>query len=288
MLNVSVVIPVRNRERWIARALDSAFAQTVLPAEVIVVDDGSTDGTMDVVDRYGERVRVLRRGGGGAYAARNAGIRAATSPLIAFLDSDDAWLPTKLERQLPLFDGAQTGVVFGDVRIVRDGKVVARAFERTPPGEATQRDFARGNFIPFTTAVVRRECFDRCGFFDEALSADYVAFFRIARRYRLARTDDVVAEYTLHGENWSSDLEASLRSRLMSFAAERDRSADAAERQLLEQILFTLRLQLRIASLRGKARSAIPPPSARGTARLSWAGFFLWNRCKSFLNARHV
>ena len=79
MLSVSVVIPVRNRERWIARALDSAFAQTVPPAEVIVVDDGSTDGTMDVVDRYGERVRVLRRGGGGAYAARNAGIRAATS-----------------------------------------------------------------------------------------------------------------------------------------------------------------------------------------------------------------
>jgi glycosyltransferase involved in cell wall biosynthesis len=261
MTAVSVVIPVRNRQQWIARAIESALAQTVPPSEVIVVDDGSTDGTVDVVRRYD--VRLLRRDGGGAYAARNEAIRAARAPLIAFLDSDDVWLPHKLERQLPRFGDPQVGVVFGDARIGRGS-----AFANMPPGHATRRDFVRGNFIAFSTAVVRRECFETCGFFDERLSADYLAFFRIAARYRLAYVPEIVVEYTLHDANWSGDLEASLRSRMALFGEELARATSAEERAMIEQILFNLRLSFRIAT------GAAAPAIAAGPSRIRWAAAF--------------
>ncbi len=98
---VSVVIPTYNRSRLLVRAIDSVLAQTVPAAEILVVDDGSTDDTADVVADYGARVRYLRQPNAGVAAARNHGVRAASHELIAFLDSDDIWLPRKLERQLP-------------------------------------------------------------------------------------------------------------------------------------------------------------------------------------------
>src|SRR5262249_4621066 len=102
---VSVVIPTYERRRWVCRAVESVLAQTRPADEILVVDDGSSDGTADeLARRFGARVRVLVQPNGGVAAARNAGVRAARHPLVAFLDSDDCWLPSKLERQLPLHD----------------------------------------------------------------------------------------------------------------------------------------------------------------------------------------
>lgn len=98
---VSVVIPTWNRATLLRRALDSVLAQTVQPAEIVVVDDGSTDDTAAVVASYGARVRLLRQANAGVAAARNAGIAAARHELIAFLDSDDWWRERYLERVLP-------------------------------------------------------------------------------------------------------------------------------------------------------------------------------------------
>lgn len=277
---VSVVIPVRNRQSRIGRAIDSVLAQTRPAAEVIVIDDQSSDGTIDVVRRYSDRVRVLHGTGRGAYAARNAAIRVATSPLIAFLDSDDAWLPRKLEMQLPLFDDPEVGVVFGNAVVVREKNGVGipggTTFDRTPPGGATPKDFLRGNFISFTTTVVRRECFETCGFFDERLSADYLAFFRMARRYRFAYVAAPVAEYVLHAGNWSGDLEASLRSRLELFGEELERASDPVERELLERLTFNLRLHLGWTALRGRASS--PPKIGLRPQRIGWAVAYIWAR----------
>lgn len=277
---VSVVIPVRDRERRIGRAIDSVLAQTRPPAEIIVIDDRSTDGTLDVIRSYGDRVRVLHGAGRGAYAARNAAIRVATSPLIAFLDSDDAWLPRKLELQLPLFDDPDVGVVFGNAVVLREtnGRCVpsGTTFDRTPPGGATRKDFLRGNFLSFTTTVVRRDCFETCGLFDERLSADYLAFFRMAGRYRFAYVGAPVAEYVLHAGNWSGNLEASIRSRLELFGEELARAADGEERELLERLTFNLRLHLRIAALRGMASA--PPKIGLRPRRIGWAVAYLWAR----------
>jgi glycosyltransferase involved in cell wall biosynthesis len=284
---VSVVIPVRNREWCIARAIQSALTQTRPPAEVIVVDDGSTDGTTAAVRQFGPRVRLLHQSASGPYAARNLAIRAARTPLIAFLDSDDAWRPRKLERQVPAFDDASVGVVFGNSAIVRwrNGEYIpaGTTFGRTPPGMATQRDFTRGNFVSFSTAVVRRECFEACGEFDERLAADYLAFFRIARRYRLSFVPEVVNDYTLHDSNISGDQETSLRARWELFADELERAASDAERRLIEHILFNHRLHLRLVALRGRARSA-SVPDAVGPWRWRWAVTFLLAEARAHLN----
>ena len=96
-LSVSVVIPTYNRAHMIRRAIDSALAQIVPGDEIIVVDDGSTDDTASVVAPYGDRIRFVRTENGGPGASRNQGIRRATRDLIAFLDSDDEWMPGKLE-----------------------------------------------------------------------------------------------------------------------------------------------------------------------------------------------
>lgn len=99
---VSVVIPAYNCERYIARAVRSVLGQTYTNFECIVIDDGSTDGTAAVVEGFGERVRLIRQCNGGASAARNAGIAAAQGRYIAFLDSDDYWLSSKLECQVEI------------------------------------------------------------------------------------------------------------------------------------------------------------------------------------------
>lgn len=97
--SVSVVIPTYNRARFVGEAIESALQQGGLVAEVIVVDDGSTDATSDVVGAFGSRVRYIRTENAGASAARNTGARAARTAWVAFLDSDDVWLPGKLESQ---------------------------------------------------------------------------------------------------------------------------------------------------------------------------------------------
>ena len=101
-MRISVVIPAYNAEPYIGRTVDSVLAQTRPAHEVIVVDDGSTDGTEAAVSRYGQEVRYIRQDNNGASAARNTGIEAAQGEWIAFLDADDEWMPEKLQRQAAL------------------------------------------------------------------------------------------------------------------------------------------------------------------------------------------
>src|SRR4051794_8654152 len=94
---VAVIIPTFNYARFVGRAVQSVLDQTFPPAEVIVVDDGSTDATAGVLESFGSRITVLRQQNRGVAAARNLGVRHSTAPLLAFLDADDLWLPRKLE-----------------------------------------------------------------------------------------------------------------------------------------------------------------------------------------------
>ncbi|MHC4784098.1 MAG: glycosyltransferase family 2 protein [Planctomycetota bacterium] len=102
-MKISVVIPAYNAEKHIARAIESVLAQTRPADEVIVIDDGSSDGTGDVVRSFGDKVIFIQQENAGASVARNAGIEAATSDWIAFLDADDEWLPNKLQLQVEHF-----------------------------------------------------------------------------------------------------------------------------------------------------------------------------------------
>jgi len=101
---ISCIVPVFNGERYLAEALDSILAQTYQPVEIIVVDDGSTDGTRELVPRYGNRIRYVRQNNQGAPTARNLGLSMALGAFVAFLDSDDLWHPEKLARQMARFE----------------------------------------------------------------------------------------------------------------------------------------------------------------------------------------
>jgi glycosyltransferase involved in cell wall biosynthesis len=180
-MTISVVIPTYNRRTQVFQAIDSAFAQTVPVDEIIVVDDGSTDGTAEAVGyRYGSRVNILRQDNGGAAAARNSGIREARGEWVAFLDSDDVWLPTKIERQIealtafgPEFGLCSTDTVFDgnpDMTLSRFQEV---GFEGAP-GFGVLEEPARyivGWRNPFVTSslFVRCSLLRDVGGFDEAL-----------------------------------------------------------------------------------------------------------------------
>lgn len=183
---VSVVLPTYNRAWCLREALDSVAGQGFRDFELIVVDDGSTDETACLLGAYGDALRVLRQPRRGVSAARNAGIAAARGKLIAFLDSDDLWLPGKLARQVEFFDRHPAALICQTEELwVKNGR-------RVNPG---QRHRKRGGMIfepslelclvSPSAVMLRRELLDAVGRFDERLPAceDYDLWLRISCRF---------------------------------------------------------------------------------------------------------
>src|SRR5262245_9120426 len=123
VMKVSAVIPAFNRRNYLPRAIDSVLAQTVPLDEVLVIDDGSTDGSAEFIEtRYGNCVRVVRQGNSGVAGARRRGIQEARGEWIAFLDSDDEWLPSRNSELLNAAESVPSEVawIFGDLQLVTD------------------------------------------------------------------------------------------------------------------------------------------------------------------------
>jgi glycosyltransferase involved in cell wall biosynthesis len=258
---VSAVLPVHNRAGWVARAVSSVLQQRYPAVELIVVDDGSDDGTREVVEGFGSDVTLLSQQRAGPYAARNFAIRLARGELIAFIDSDDVWLPDRLSCQVPLMNRPEVGLVFGDAEHVtgtadKPSRTGLTCFQVTPPARGrVAAHFVWGNFVPTCTALMRRCAFQECGPFTVAgpVSADYVKWFQIARRYELDYVSSPVAEYTVHPDGISYDLERSLRARIGLFASELTETTDPEARVLVRRLLFNLSLHLAWATVRGRA-----------------------------------
>src|SRR5262245_46984236 len=213
---VSIVIATRNYGRYLAGALQSVLDQTWHDLEVIVIDDGSTDDTPDVIRPFlaDPRVRTQSTDGLGQSRAKNLGVQLSRAPLIAFLDGDDEWLPTKLERQLALFANPSVGVVYSRRTLMdANGRDLC-----TPEGT-----FARGrvydhllaqNFVCFSSAIVRREVFELVGMFDPdlPLSIDYDLWLRVARHYEFDFVDEPLIRYRTGHANLSSRIAERLKS----------------------------------------------------------------------------
>jgi glycosyltransferase involved in cell wall biosynthesis len=204
---VSVVIPAYNVQRFIRQALDSVLAQSYQDFEVLVIDDGSTDGTAEIAAEYGEPVRVLRQENAGPSAARNHGVREARGDFVAFLDADDLWRPEKLAEQMPLFDDAgRVGLVYCRFqRMDAEGQPLPTEPWPTPTGEVYYRMLER-SYVPASTPVVRASCFERAGTFPEDMSwaEDWHLWIRIARHYQFACADQVLVEHReTEGGLWS-------------------------------------------------------------------------------------
>lgn len=207
MRTISVIIPVWNRAREVCNAIDSAFAQTLPPLEVIVVDDGSTDETPEALARYGDRIRVVRQRNQGCAAARNAGIAVARGDLVAFLDSDDVWLPRKLELQAARFDDdpglglVHCGVDFEGTGVRLDG------IEGAVATEMLRLD--RSVIVSHSSSVmVPRRVAGEVGGFDARMRAseDWDFCYRVATRYRVGFVAEALLYMARHATGLQNDI----------------------------------------------------------------------------------
>lgn len=186
-----VIIPVRNRAALVSACLDSIEAQTLQPRAVIVVDDGSSDDTPEIVQQYAKRLplHLIRSEARGVSHARNVALGASRAPFVAFLDSDDVWQPEKLERQMALFAsaGTQIGLVHcACIRIDESGKPWSSSGEIRPSkrGDIFEDMLRHFYHVGSPSAVVaRRELIERAGGFDETLlvGEDMDLWLRLAR-----------------------------------------------------------------------------------------------------------
>jgi glycosyltransferase involved in cell wall biosynthesis len=260
---VSVVVPVHDGEEHVADALASVLAQTVDDLELIVVDDGSTDGTAEVVAGFTDsRVVVVRQENRGLPAARNAGIGVARGEAIAFLDHDDVWLPGKLAAQLELLDRceaccAQFEEVDEELRtVLRWDELADRyPFERVDARVLVERGnlvAGSGSAVLARTAAVRE-----AGGFDERLVAaeDLDLWYRLARRQPIERVQVVLVRIRRRSDQMQSDFGRVLRGRVQ-FLENVRRDGDpthSAPARSVERRLRSQLLRRRVALVGGRA-----------------------------------
>jgi glycosyltransferase involved in cell wall biosynthesis len=209
---ISVVVPAYNAERWIGETLDTVVGQTEPADEIVVVDDGSTDGTRQIVARYGDRVRLLAQDNAGCGAAFNAAIAAATSDYVALCPADDLWVADKLAWQRETLRAhPEVDVSFGAAEYFG---ALEMPFPR-PSGEGVLdartllRDMFVKHVIPDPTVVVRRALHERLGGFVAAVGEDYELWMRAARAGAAFHFDPrVMVRLRQHDANLSSDAAA--------------------------------------------------------------------------------
>jgi glycosyltransferase involved in cell wall biosynthesis len=211
---VTVIMPVYDRERFVCEAIASVLAQTFGDFEVIIVDDGSTDGTAAVVAAVDDpRLRYIAQPHRGVAAAMNTGLRAARGRYVARLDSDDVWLPDLLATQVAVLETRpEVAVVYARGQgMEADGTLTTHVWGFGPrwPGDAL-RSQLHGDFTCNITVVARRACIERAGGFDESLAAheDWDLWLRVARHSLFAFTDRVLARFRRHGGNLTGPARA--------------------------------------------------------------------------------
>lgn len=212
---VSVVMPAYNARPYIEQAVRSVLDQDYPHVELIVVDDGSRDGTPEAVEAlFGDRVRVLRQQNGGPAAARNRGIDAANGTLLAFLDADDVWLPGKLQAQVSyILDHPDVGLVYG--KFLRWESAADGSFAPPPPPEGDgpglveahsgwiYRELLFDNIVHIITALVRKTVLESVAGLDESLRTgeDYDLWLRVSRQTKAGKLNRTLAYYRVHAQS---------------------------------------------------------------------------------------
>ncbi|PYQ33691.1 MAG: glycosyl transferase family A [Acidobacteria bacterium] len=224
MKTISVIIPTYNYARYLREAIDSALAQTYAPLEVIVIDDGSTDETPLVLAEYGNRIRTIRQNNAGVGAARTSGIAAARGEYIALLDSDDIWLPRKLELQIARFEADPSlGLVHCGSEAFDDaGPTLSMSLDGMEGRVADEmlrfeREVlpANGSSILFPTRIA-----EEVGGFDARLppSDDWDFCYRVAVRHPIGYVREVLVRYRQHGSGLHLNIAKMENAMLISLA----------------------------------------------------------------------
>jgi glycosyltransferase involved in cell wall biosynthesis len=259
---VSIIIPTYNRRAMLLEAIDSVLAQSNQSFELIVVDDGSTDGTAEHLTRLGKAVRVERIDHRGPAAARNRGVALARAPLIAFLDSDDLWAPTKLERQLAFMRANP------DCAISQTNEIWIRNGRRVNPGLRHRKragdifiDSLRTCLISMSATMMRTELFRSLTGFDESMLAaeDYDLWLRILIDHEAGLLDEpLVTRRAGHPDQTSATTPALDRFRILALTKllADDRLSPARRTAVVEVLVEKCRIYAGGLTRRGRIDQA--------------------------------
>ena len=216
MPNVSVVIPTYNSAKFLVESINSVLDQNYKDYEIIVIDDGSTDNTKEVLMPFMSKIRYIFKENGGPASARNMGISQSKGKYIAFLDSDDLWLPEKLELQISMLEKRpDVGLVHSDATLFDEsGKLenLHKGLDRKYlHGDIFPHLFTR-NFIMTLTVIAKKECFENVGLFDKNLlrAQDYDMWLRISNNFGIGYIDGPLAMHRDHGEQISKNTDKTL------------------------------------------------------------------------------
>jgi glycosyltransferase involved in cell wall biosynthesis len=226
---ISVVVPAFNASQTIRETLRTISQQTYLNLEVIVVDDGSTDGTAALVQEHSlrdPRFRLISQMNGGVASARNAGVSASSGEFIAFIDADDLWHPSKLEKQIAALvsAGRDVALVYCAFRSIDvDGKVVASPLGYAISGWVLHRHFHTNLVGNGSAILIRKSVLQEIGGFDVSLRAqgaegceDLLLQLRVAARYRFGQVPEYLVGYRRHPESMSSNTDQMVRSGILA------------------------------------------------------------------------
>lgn len=214
---ISVIIPTYNCGKYIREALEGVFNQTYKNYEVLVIDDGSTDNTKEVLKEYEQKIKYFYQENKGLSITRNRGIKEAQGELIALLDSDDIWLPEKLELQTDLIlKNDKTGMVFCGCYMVDEiGKIIRKMPQKKYSCKSKFFDALLITNIVIgsgATPLVRRQCFEKIGLFDEKLKSaeDWDMWLRILRFYDIKSIELPLAKVRMRPDSISAPSNAGL------------------------------------------------------------------------------
>jgi teichuronic acid biosynthesis glycosyltransferase TuaG len=224
---ISIIMPAYNVERYIAAAIQSVLDQTYHKWELIVIDDGATDATADIVRDFvssDSRIRCISQHNQKLAKARNAGIKQSRGELVAFLDSDDLWIREKLELQVKALQETAADLVFSSGFIFRENNVLDESWTFTSSvgsfaGAELFVDLMLGNRIPVLSVLTRRKVLDEVAGFDEdpryGGCEDYDLWLTIARRgYRFYGMSERLVRYRLRSDSMSSQMAPMLKAEL--------------------------------------------------------------------------
>jgi glycosyltransferase involved in cell wall biosynthesis len=264
---ISVIIPCYNSATYLESAVRTVLEQTYGCHEIIVIDDGSTDSTSELLRKFDGELQYLYQANRGPSAARNTGIKAAKGKYICFLDADDTWNPEKLELQLRFMEtNPDVGLVFSDEEEADSEKILSPSLltkSQFYPEIVSQPRLKEAatkllieNFVPTSTVMTRRECFEYAGFFDEGLpvSEDRDMWSRIAARFPIACLPFNLGRKRAHQQSISSNVEVTLRSRIRVWEKARRDMPRNAPGPIIDGLLADARLYLGYILLRQDRR----------------------------------
>ena len=224
MPKVSVILPTYNRAHLLPRAINSVLSQSFKDLELIIIDDCSQDNTDQIVKSADDgRIKHLKHTRNkGSAAAKNMGLKHASGQYIAFLDDDDEWLPGKLQKQVEIIERLpdRVGIVYSNIqKILNNEKIPITTPRFMPEDGIAHKEILEGTKcnIHIQTALIKKECFEKAGKFDEALprAVDYDLFIRLSKHYLFYHIDECSAVRYAGPGNISSNKEFKVTSRIL-------------------------------------------------------------------------